>query len=259
MSDDKALALIEGERDDLSRLLAGKIGTDRFIRAAATVLRTSKDLSGASQGSIMSALLVAAQLGLMPGGPLPGVYLVRYGTECTLIISVHGFRELLYRAGALDVQTYIIRKGDEISHESTPEGVRVLWKSADPLDDTREMVGALAEIRFPGGGIIQELMTRKQILARKPSKGGAVWRDWEIEMWRKTVLRAAAKSARLVDESLALAIEADQAIISGDLDSRTIKHVEAGAESRVRSLEELESPAPVDPAAPGYVAAEEDQ
>lgn len=239
MSD--ALALIENERDDIVRLLAGHISPEKFIRAAATVLRTSKDLDGASQSSIMAALLVAAQLGLVPGGPLPGVFLVKYGKECTLIISVHGFRELLYRAGALDVNTYIVRRGDEISHESTPDGVRVHWKSADPLDDTRDMVGAFAEIRFPGGGIIQELMTRKQILARKPKQGGAVWNQWEVEMWRKTVLRSAAKSARLVDESLALAIEADQAIISGDLDSRTIRHVEVGAESRVRSLEDLEA------------------
>lgn len=242
MSDRTELALIEEDRDDIVRLIAGRISPDKFIRAAATVLRTSKDLNGASRSSIMSALLVAAQLGLLPGGPLPGVYLVRYGSECTLIISVHGFRELLYRAGALDVQTYIVRKGDEIAHESTDEGVRVIWKSADPLDDSRDMVGALAEIRFPGGGIIQELMTRKQILARKPKIGGAVWRDWEVEMWRKTVLRSAAKSARLVDESLALAIEADQAIISGDLDSRTIKHVEVGTEQKTRSLDDLEAP-----------------
>lgn len=271
MSDDNALALIESERDDLSRLLAGKIGTDRFIRAAATVLRTSKDLAGASKSSIMSALLVAAQLGLMPGGPLPGVYLVRYGTECTLIISVHGFRELLYRAGALDVQTYIIRKGDEIGQESTPEGVRVLWKSADPMDDTRPTVGAFAEIRFPGGGIIQELMTTAQI-EKRAKTGGPVWRQWREEMERKTVLRAAAKSARLVDESLALAIEADQAIISGDVDSRTIKHVEAASESRVKSLDELESGSTdgevltdpdasgsLDPADPAYISAEEDR
>lgn len=241
MSDRAELALIEDERDDIVRLIAGRIPPDKFIRAAATVLRTSKDLQGASKSSIMSALLVAAQLGLMPGGPLPGVFLVKYGTECTLIISVHGFRELLYRAGALDVQTYIVRKGDEISHESTPDGVRVIWKSADPMDDSREMVGAFAEIHFPGGGTIQELMTRKQILARKPKVGGAVWREWEVEMWRKTVLRAAAKSARLVDESLALAIEADQAIISGDLDARTIRHVEVGAEAKTRSLDDLES------------------
>lgn len=258
MSDDQtALALIEENRDDIVRLIAGSIPAEKFIRAAATVLRTSTDLQGASRSSIMSALLVAAQLGLVPGGPLPGVYLVKYGKECTLIISVHGFRELLYRAGALDVQTYIIRKGDEISHESTDEGVRVLWKSADPLDDSREMVGAFAEIRFPGGGIIQELMTKAQI-EKRAKTGGPVWRQWREEMYRKTVLRAAAKSARLVDESLALAIEADQAIISGDLDSRTIKHVEAAAKSGVKSLAELEA-APLDPADPSYVAAGVDQ
>lgn len=255
MSDDTVLARIEQERDDIVRLLAGKVGADKFIRAAATVLRTTPALLNCTPSSVMAALLVAAQLGLAPGGPLPGVYLVPYGKECTLIISVHGFRELLYRAGALDVQTYIIRRGDDIAHESTPGGVRVLWKSADPLDDSRDMVAAFAEIRFPGGGIIQELMTKKQVLARKPSKGGAVWREWEIEMWRKTVLRAAAKAARLVDESLALAIEADQAIISGDMDSRTIKHVEAVAEARTKSLAELEA-APLDDASPDYVAPE---
>lgn len=240
MSDDTVLARIESERDDITRLLAGKVGVDKFIRAAATVLRTTPALLKCQPSSVMACLLVAAQLGLEPGGPLPGVYLVPYGKECTLIISVHGFRKLLYSAGALDVQTYIIRKGDEIAQESTPDGVRVVWKSADPLDDSRDMVGALAEIRFPGGGIIQELMTRAQI-EKRAKTGGPVWRQWPEEMERKTVLRAAAKSARLVDESLALAIEADQAIISGDADARTIKHVEAASEARVKSLDELEA------------------
>jgi recombination protein RecT len=239
---DTVLARIEAERDDIMRLLAGKVGVDKFIRAAATVLRTSPGLLNCKPSSVMASLLVAAQLGLEPGGPLPGVYLVPYKDECTLIISVHGFRKLLYSAGALDVQTYIIRKGDEIAQESTDEGVRVRWVSADPMDDTRESVGALAEIRFPGGGIIQELMTKAQI-EKRAKTGGPVWRQWREEMERKTVLRAAAKSARLVDESLALAIEADQAIISGDLDSRTIQHVEAASESRQKSLEEIESPA----------------
>lgn len=245
MSEDSVLARIESERDDIVRLLAGKVGVDKFIRAAATVLRTTPALLKCKPSSVMASLLVAAQLGLEPGGPLPGVYLVPYKDECTLIISVHGFRKLLYSAGALDVQTYIIRKGDEISQESTAEGVRVLWKSADPLDDSRESIGALAEIRFPGGGIIQELMTKAQI-EKRAKAGGPVWRQWREEMERKTVLRAAAKSARLVDESLALAIEADQAIISGDADARTIQHVEAASESRVKSLEELESAVPAE-------------
>jgi recombination protein RecT len=253
MTDDNVVARIESERDDITRLLAGKVGTDKFIRAAATVLRTTPALLKCKPSSVMACLLVAAQLGLEPGGPLPGVYLVPYGQECTLIISVHGFRKLLYSAGALDVQTYLIRKGDEIGQESTPEGVRVQWKSADPLDDARETVGALAEIRFPGGGIIQELMSKAQ-LDKRAKMGGPVWRQWRDEMDRKTVLRAAAKSA--------LAIEADQAVISGDLDSRTIRHVEGGAEARVKSLDELEAGDPddaPDESDPGWVAEQERQ
>ncbi len=44
MSDNAVLARIEAERDDIVRLLAGKVGVDKFIRAAATVLRTSPAL-----------------------------------------------------------------------------------------------------------------------------------------------------------------------------------------------------------------------
>lgn len=205
--------LVQGARNGFAAALADRIGPERFTRAAVTALRTTPTLQRCQPESVLGGLFLAAQLGLEVGGPLAYAHLVPYGREAQLIIGYRGFVELFYRAGAIDVQAYIIRDGDTITRETIDGRVRVTWRDADPLDATRKPIGALAEVTFPHGGVIQEVMSVAQINKRRPrtSKAGP-WSDWWDEMAKKTVLRQCAKTARLSSDDLALAVEADQTI-----------------------------------------------
>lgn len=219
---------VQGAHTGLQAALADRIGVDRFTRAAVTVLRTTPALQRCNPDSVLGSLFVAAQLGLEVGGPLAYAHLVPYGREAQLIVGVRGFIELFYRAGAKAVHADIVRDGDSIERRVGEDGVvRVWWTDADPLNTDRKPVGALATIVQASGEPIQEFMTRTQILKRKPrtSKAGP-WSEWEEEMWKKTVLRQLAKTARLSSDDLALAIDVDQT--TGTADVSTRKHVPVG-------------------------------
>lgn len=221
------VAMVEGSRVGLSAALADRIGVERFTRAAVTVLRTTPALRNCTPESVLGGLFVAAQLGLEVGGPLAYAHLVPYGRDATLIVGVRGFVELFYRAGARSVRADIIREGDTVDRSTDATGrVAIQWTDADPLNPDRPAIGALATVILASGEPLQELMSKAQILKRKPrtSRSGP-WSDWEDEMWKKTVLRQCAKTARLSSDDLALAIDADQSITVGtDAEARR-KHV----------------------------------
>lgn len=217
---------VQKSAPQLAAALADRIGADRFVRAAVTVLRTTPNLQRCDPDSILGGLFVAAQLGLEIGGPLAYAHLVPYGREAQLIVGVRGFIELFYRAGARSVHADIVREGDRIERFVDDNGkVSIRWADADPLDTERKAVGALATVVQASGEVVQEFMTRAQILKRKPrtSRSGP-WSDWEEEMWKKTVLRQCAKTVRLSSDDLALAVEVDQSITVGE--KRT--HVQTG-------------------------------
>lgn len=254
-----AIALVQGARNQLSAALADRIGADRFIRAAVTVLRTTPALRNCTPESVLGGLFVAAQLGLEIGGPLGYAYVVPYGREAQLIVGVRGFVELFYRAGARSVRADIIREGDTVERATDDTGrVLIRWTDSDPMNPDRAAVGALATVILASGEPLQELMSKAQILKRKPrtSRSGP-WSDWEDEMWKKTVLRQCAKTARLSSDDLALAIEADQTITTGTDDTAKRKHVPVGDDAEepvdLNALPSGEESQDLDPADPDYV------
>jgi len=248
---------VQGAQSGLAAALADRIGVERFTRAAVTVLRTTPALRNCTPDSVLGGLFVAAQLGLEVGGPLGYAYLVPYGREAQLIVGVRGFVELFYRAGARSVRADIIREGDSVERSTDSSGrVLIRWTDADPMNPNRPAVGALATVILASGEPLQELMSKAQILKRKPrtSRSGP-WNDWEDEMWKKTVLRQCAKTARLSSDDLALAIEVDQSITTGTDESAKRRYVPVGDgdDEQVIDMKSLPTK-PMDDADPDYVA-----
>jgi recombination protein RecT len=265
-----AIEMVMASRQGLAAALADRIGVERFTRAAVTVLRTTPALRNCTPESVLGGLFVAAQLGLEIGGPLAYAHIVPYGREAQLIVGVRGFVELFYRAGARSVRADIIREGDQIERHTDESGrVLVRWVDADPLNPERPAIGALATVILASGESLQELMSKAQILKRKPrtSRSGP-WSDWEDEMWKKTVLRQCAKTARLSSDDLALAIEVDQSITTGTDETARRKHVPVGDDNTDTAIDLSALPAaesapapskPVDKADPLYEAAEDEK
>ena len=154
------------------------------------------------------------------------------------------------------MRAVIIREGDTVERATDDSGrVLVRWVDSDPMNPGRAATGALATVILASGEPLQELMSKAQILKRKParSKSGP-WSDWEDEMWKKTVLRQCAKTARLSSDDLALAVEVDQSITTGVTVDAKRRHVPVGA-TVDEPIDLAALPvAPLDEADPDYVA-----
>lgn len=101
--------------------LPAHISAEHFVRVALTELRLKPELQACTPQSLMGALVLSAQLGLVPG-PLGHVYLVPYGNtktrgkEVQFQIGYKGFVVLADRAG-YSITGDAIREGDYFDFE----------------------------------------------------------------------------------------------------------------------------------------------
>lgn len=206
---------IGAQASGLSQALADRVGVERFIRAAATEIRTTKNLAECTDESILGGLYVAAQLGLEVGGPRGLVYLVPYRNkdtgryEASLIVGYKGWVDLFYRAGARAVQWFLIREGDQFRIGSDAVHGKVYsWEQTDPNSEA-PYTGAVAQIITANGGVVWEYLSRADIAKR--STDTSFWRKWPDEMALKTVMRRLAATAP-TSADLAIAQAADETV-----------------------------------------------
>jgi len=113
---ENVLDLIRKMRDQFQVALPRQLDADRFVRVAITTLRTNPKLLTCDRDSLLAGLMVSAQLGLEPGGPLGHAYFVPYGRELTFIVGYRGYIDLARRSGLIsDVYAEAVREGDDFS------------------------------------------------------------------------------------------------------------------------------------------------
>lgn len=190
---------------EFSKTLPAHIESDKFCRTAITTIKTNKmlaDIFATEQGrkSIYGSLLKAAQDGLIPDG-----------REAALVpFKNKGVMEAQY----MPMVWGLIRKArnsDQIATFNAPQIVyekdEFIYEVGDNerlehrpnmFSDRGEMVGAYAIAKLTNGEIVRAVMTKAEILKRKGvSKAGdsqyGPWKNWQEEMWKKTVMRQLCK------------------------------------------------------------------
>jgi recombination protein RecT len=243
------VAKISAQRTGIAQALGDAVGPDKFLRAAATEIRTTKHLDECTLDSILGGLYVAAQLGLEVGGPRGHIYLVPFRNtdtgnyEASLIIGYKGWVELFYRAGARSVQWFLVREGDQFRIGSDPVHGKVYrWEQRDP-NSTAEVTGAVAQVETATGSYVWEYLSRADI--DKRATGTPFWRKWPDEMRLKTVLRRLQATAPTTPQ-LALAAKVDETV------QRRVEVPGLEPEIRGEHLAVAQHPnAPTPPATPG--------
>lgn len=233
MSDENPETIVEydiqtiGIRDhkDLKQILAANymkqienfFGDDtkarRFLSSVMSDVQRTPKLLECTPVTIINSYLMMAELGLMPSGVSGEAYVLPYEnkkkvfqngketwikvTEAQFQLGYQGIVTLLYRAGAKSIVAEIAYEKDEFSYKNG-----VLEHNPDPFDDDRgEAIGAYVIVTLNTGGLITKVMSKKKILeiAAKFSKSYnssfSPWKnnDPELWMWKKTVLKQAAK------------------------------------------------------------------
>lgn len=182
----------------MAQALPKHMDIDRLTRLAMTTIRTTPALKDADVGSLLGAVMQAAQLGLEPG--LMGhCYLLPFNNknkgikEVQFIIGYKGMIDLARRSGHIkSIYAHAVYSNDEFDYELGLESKLVHKPTMNA--DKGEFVGAYAVAHFKDGGYQFEFMSKADIEKRKGrskvanSKFSPWTSDYE-EMAKKTVVR----------------------------------------------------------------------
>jgi recombination protein RecT len=194
---------LKKHKDQLGEVLPSHLTKEIMFRMVTTEIRKTPKLGMCTEASFFGAVYDCASMGLMPG-PLGHIYLIPYGTTCTLVIGYKGLLELVYRSGVVetihtvpvhenDVFKQILGLNPDIIHEPAPK-------------NRGDMTHVYAVAHLKGSDKPRfEVMDKEQIdgIMKRSAAARASQSPWKtdyIEMARKTVLRRLCKTLPLSAE-----------------------------------------------------------
>ena len=205
--------LLRDRKDSIAQLVPKHLEPERLMRVAVNCVAKTPGLQQCTPTSLLQSVLVAAELGLEPGGALGHLYLVPFKTTCTPIIGYRGLVELARRSGeVVSVRAVVVYEKDKFR---MAEGLEQSIDHEPFLDgDAGPMRYVYCVVKLKEGGYIVEVMSRAQvdaIRARSRSGNSGPWVTDYNEMAKKTVARRCLKWSPLSSERFAKAIEHDNA------------------------------------------------
>lgn len=195
----------------LAELLPRHMTPDRMVKVALNCVAKTPKLQECSLSSLLQCLVVAAELGLEPGGALGHLYLVPFKGTCTVIIGYRGLIELARRSGQLaQIEAHVVHENDEFAVEF---GLNPVMRHKPQLrGEPGKPVLTYMIARLKDGSTHIEVMTQaevERIKARSRSAADGPWVTDPEEMAKKTVLRRGSKYLPLATEQFARAAEID--------------------------------------------------
>lgn len=222
--------LLKERKDSIAQLVPKHLEPERLMRVAVNCVSKTPGLQKCSPTSLLQSVLVAAELGLEPGGALGHLYLVPFGTVCTPVIGYRGLVELARRSGeVVSVRAVVVREKDRFR---MAEGLEQTIDHEPFLDgDAGPLKYVYCVVKLKEGGYIVEVMSRAQIdavKARSRSGTSGPWvTDYE-EMAKKTVARRCLKWAPLSSERYAKALDYDNSdTVDGEVVAQVLAEPDA--------------------------------
>jgi recombination protein RecT len=229
--------LLRARKESIAQMVPQHLTAERLMRVAINCVAKTPGLQQCTPTSLLQSVLVAAELGLEPGGALGHLYLVPFKTTCTPIIGYRGFLELARRSGELaSVRAVVVRVKDEFRLE---EGIDQTIKHVPKLDgDAGALRYVYAVAKLKDGSVQVEVMSKHQVDAvrgRSRSGNSGPWVDDYDEMAKKTVFRRLAKWLPLSSERFASALERDDAdYVDGEVVAQAIASDASSAKLKER-------------------------
>jgi recombination protein RecT len=224
-------ALVAQYKSDFSLVLPSHLQADQWVRVAQGSLRRDPKLARvalANPGSLLSALLRCAHLGLEPGDTF---HLVPFGNEVVGITDYTGEIELIYRAGAIaKVEAQVVYSKDVFEYR--PGEMDRPQHEVDWFGDRGELIGVYAYGVFHSGAVSRVVVMSKadidqvKAVSKTARQKDSPWQVWPDRMWLKTVVKqlrkwvpssAEYRSEVLRAEATAVDAAATMALPEGDL------------------------------------------
>jgi recombination protein RecT len=244
--------LIKRSERQFAVALGKTIDPERFVRVATTTIRTNRALASCNPQSLLGALMLSAQLGLEPGGPLGHAYLVPFKNEVTFIPGYRGLIDLARRSGAVaSIYAHAVYDGDAFEFELGLEQRLVHRPTATDREDAARIshVYAVAKLR-DGSDPVFVVLTRAGVekYRRRSAAGnrGPWVTDWEAMALKTAVRRLMtwlplSVEAQAVSKTDAIAVRdvIDVELLEEDLEP--LVEVPAGVDGATGELEEQRS------------------
>lgn len=228
------------QQESVARALPVGMDAGRFIRMVLTEMRRTPKLATCDPSTLIGAMMLSAQTGLEPGGPLGHAFLIpRWSkksktNECSFQIGYRGYVQLAARSG-VTVVARTVREGDEFDWAY---GTDEYIDHRPPIDSDGPAVAWYAKGEFADGRkpVFVVIGRSECDRARVASQSGdyGPWATHYNEMARKTAVMRLAPFLPLATDA-ALAIAADGAVASG-----TSATVEDAAQFVAESVPEIE-------------------
>lgn len=199
-----------------------------FMTNAVALVQRIPDLKDCAPESFFNSLMTMASLRLMPSSVSGEAFILPYKGIAQFQLGYKGLITLLYRAGMRSIVVEIVYSKDNFSMLNGE-----INHTFDPFSNGRgTAIGAYVIFELPSGGKIYKAMSKKEIIeiGEKFSKSfKSTFSPWDekndpqLWMWKKTVLKQAAKLAPTNPE-LARAIAEDNkdSIFNRPTDSQAV-------------------------------------
>lgn len=214
--------LLEAQKAQIARALPKHLDADKFARLVLTEISRTPKLAECTTGSLLGAVMLAAQLGLEPG-PLGHCYLIPYkvkGVDTVQFqLGYKGMIDLARRSGDLvSIVGRAVRPGDEFEYEY---GLDDKLRHKPGIDNEAERATHFyAVAKFKDGGHAFVVLSRGQVEGyrlrsqsqKKDEPPSGAWATDYEAMAIKTAIRRLAPFLPLTIEA-ARGVEADGQVV----------------------------------------------
>lgn len=211
---------IARQQEAVAKALPAGMDAERFVRMVLTEVRRTPKLGQCDPATLLGAMMLSAQTGLEPGGPLGQAFLIprwsgrRKVMECQFQIGYKGYVQLAARSG-VTITARTVRDGDDFEWRyGTDEYVHhrpVLGSVAPSI--AWYAIGQFADGRKPVFVVIDRNVTEAAKAAGAAGDKGP-WATHYDAMGEKTAANRLQRWLPLSTD-VAMAMAADGAVVSG--------------------------------------------
>jgi recombination protein RecT len=195
--------------DEIGSQLPSNVSRDRFTNACIAAVKATPAILGATPRSLFSAIVKAAQDGLLPDGregiitvfstKVPNTTPQQYENVAQWNPMFYGIRKRARELDGIIIDAQVVVEGDEFDYELGDEPrINHKPKARSEVIDASKGIAVYAIFRHPTEGILhREVMWKPEVFAvmnQSRAKDSLMWTKFWTEGWRKTVGRRGAKS-----------------------------------------------------------------
>jgi len=195
----------------MAMVLPEHISPQKISRVIMTEIAKNPKLLKCTKESVLTSVMEACQLGLVPNSVQGLAYLIPYGTKCQLITGYKGLISLALQSGRLaSIWGRIVRKGDSFEYEEgTDPFIHHKPVIGSKILQAGSVVGAYAVAKMKGGEDTQfeflSVLDIERVKARSSSGNRGPWVDDYEQMAKKTAVRQLLKWLPLESERVEFA------------------------------------------------------